>query len=97
MHSSQSDDGRRAMAAYRRQRELAFAAPAKLDYLEHLLHQHRDDRAILFTQDNATAYAVVASLPRPGHHPSDEGARAERDPRAASPQGRTARSPPRRC
>ena len=56
--SSQSDEGRRAMAAYRRQRALAFAPSAKLDYLEHLLHQHRADRAILFTQDNATAYAI---------------------------------------
>jgi len=58
MLSSRSDDGRRAMAAYRRQRELAFAATAKLEYLEHLLHQHRSDRAILFTQDNATAHLV---------------------------------------
>jgi superfamily II DNA or RNA helicase len=57
--SSQSAEGRRAMTAYRRQRELAFAPCAKLDYLEHLLHTHRVDRAILFTQDNATAYAVA--------------------------------------
>ncbi len=59
MLASQSAEGRRAMAAYRRQRELAFAPRAKLDYLEHLLHLHRRDRAILFTQDNATAYAVA--------------------------------------
>ncbi len=59
MLSSQSDEGRRAMAAYRRQRSLAFAPSAKLDYLDHLLHQHRADRAILFTQDNATAYAIA--------------------------------------
>ncbi len=58
MLSSRSPDGRRAMAAYRRQRELAFAAPAKLEYVELLLHVHRGDRAILFTQDNATAHAV---------------------------------------
>ena len=38
--------------------ELAFAAPAKLDYLEQLLLAHRADRAIIFTQDNATAYDV---------------------------------------
>ncbi len=50
--------GRRAMQAYRRQRELAFAAPAKLDYVALLLDRHRDDRMLLFTQDNATAYAV---------------------------------------
>jgi superfamily II DNA or RNA helicase len=58
MLSSRSPDGRRAMTAYRRQRELAVAAPAKLDYVELLLHVHRSDRAILFTQDNATAHAV---------------------------------------
>ena len=59
MHSSQSAEGRRAMAAYRRQRELAFAPSAKLEYLDHLLHLHGRDRAILFTQDNATAYAIA--------------------------------------
>ena len=58
MLSSQSEEGRRAMTAYRRQRALAFASSAKLDYLDHLLHLHRSDRAILFTQDNATAYAI---------------------------------------
>ncbi len=58
IQSSQSDQGRRAMKAYRRQRELAFGAPAKLDYVEHLLHEHRKDRTILFTQDNATCYEV---------------------------------------
>ena len=58
MHASRSADGRRAMAAYRRQRELAFTAPAKLAWLEHLLSVHARDRAIVFSQDNATAYAV---------------------------------------
>ena len=44
---------------YRTQRKLAFAASAKLDYLEHLLVRcTARDRAILFTQDNATAYEV---------------------------------------
>jgi superfamily II DNA or RNA helicase len=56
--SSRSAQGRRAMAAYRTQRRLAFAASAKLEYLEHLLFEHRRDRAILFTQDNATAYDI---------------------------------------
>ena len=58
MRSSRSAEGRRAMAAYRRQRELAFTAPAKLAWLEHLLSVHANDRAIVFTQDNATAYGV---------------------------------------
>ncbi len=56
--SAQSEEGRRAMRAYRRQRELAFAAPAKLDSLEYLLHDHRADRTIIFTQDNATAFLI---------------------------------------
>jgi superfamily II DNA or RNA helicase len=56
--SSQSDTGRRAFAAYRRQRGLALAAPGKLAFLARLLHQHRGDRTIVFTEDNATVYAI---------------------------------------
>jgi len=56
--SARGAAGRRAMQAYRRQRELALAAPAKLDYLEHLLHMHRRDLTLVFTQDNATAYEI---------------------------------------
>ena len=59
MLSARSNEGRRAMAAYRRQRAIAFAPAAKLDYLDHLLHLHRNDRAILFTEDNATAYTIA--------------------------------------
>src|SRR5262249_47195036 len=58
MLSSQSDAGRRAFAAYRRQRGLALAAPGKLAFLARLLHQHRGDRTIVFTEDNATVYAI---------------------------------------
>jgi len=58
MLAAQSAEGRRALAAHRRQRELAFAPSAKLEYLEHLMDSHRTDRAIVFTQDNATAYAI---------------------------------------
>ena len=58
MRAARSDEGRRALARYRRQREIAFTAPAKLDYVERLLYQHRHDRAIVFTQDNATVYLV---------------------------------------
>jgi superfamily II DNA or RNA helicase len=58
IRSSRTEEGRRAMQAYRRQREIAFAAPAKLDYVALLLDRHRADRTLLFTQDNATAYEV---------------------------------------
>jgi superfamily II DNA or RNA helicase len=56
--SSQSDAGRRAFAAYRRQKQLALAAPGKLLALARLLHMHRHDRTIVFTEDNATVYQI---------------------------------------
>lgn len=59
LHSSRSDEGRRAMRAYRRQRELAYCATAKLEYTDALLHHHRKERVLLFTQDNATAYGLA--------------------------------------
>ena len=39
--------------------EIAEHDGLPLAYLEHLLYRHREDRAILFTQDNATAYAIA--------------------------------------
>ncbi|HXS15757.1 MAG TPA: DEAD/DEAH box helicase family protein [Polyangiaceae bacterium] len=56
--SSRSSEGREAMLAFRRQRSLAFAATEKLRVLHELLHRHRSDRTIVFTQDNATVYEV---------------------------------------
>jgi len=60
--SSFSEKGRRAMKAYRRQKELAFRAPAKISYVEHLVYLHRHARVIVFTQDNETAYLLSRSL-----------------------------------
>jgi len=70
IRSSRSEAGRRAFAAYRRQREIAFTAPAKLDYLGRLLAQHRGDRTIVFTQDNATVYLLSRRflIPAITHH-----------------------------
>ena len=56
--SARSRDGREAMKAYQKQRALSFAAPSKLRYVEHLLWEHRRDKTLIFTQDNATAYTV---------------------------------------
>lgn len=58
IRSSLSAAGRRAMKAYQRQKHLAFAAPSKLDYVEHLLHRHRADRVLLFTERNSSAYEM---------------------------------------
>lgn len=56
--SSQSDAGRSAFLAYRKQRALALAAPGKIAVLARLLHTHRADRTIVFTEDNATVYQI---------------------------------------
>jgi superfamily II DNA or RNA helicase len=56
--SSQSDAGRRAFAAYRSQRALALAAPGKIAVLGRLLHQHRQGRTIVFTENNDTVYEI---------------------------------------
>jgi superfamily II DNA or RNA helicase len=58
MLSSQSDAGRRAFKSYRRQRALALCAPGKIDVLARLLHAHRADRTLVFTEDNATVYQI---------------------------------------
>jgi superfamily II DNA or RNA helicase len=59
MRASRTAAGVRALAAYRKQRELSLAPRAKLEHLERLLAFHRADRVLVFTQDNATAYAVA--------------------------------------
>lgn len=54
-----SPDGRAAFLAYREQKQIALAAPAKLQLLEHLLDHHRGDRVLIFTYDNATVYQIA--------------------------------------
>jgi len=54
-----SAEGRAAYVAYREQRSLALAAPAKLKVLERLLERHNGDRVIIFTNDNATVYTIA--------------------------------------
>ena len=56
--ASRSKQGRAALEAHREQRRLAHSAPSKLDYVESLLRRHQGERAIIFTNDNETAYAV---------------------------------------
>lgn len=54
-----SPEGREAFHAYREQRTLALAAPAKLNLLARLLDRHNGDRVIIFTHDNATVYTIA--------------------------------------
>ena len=54
-----STEGRQAYLAYREQRMLALAAPAKLSLLARLLERHNGDRVLIFTHDNATVYTIA--------------------------------------
>lgn len=54
-----SEPGQRALAAYRRSREITSYAQAKRAALSELLDRHRGARVLVFTSDNASAYAVA--------------------------------------
>ncbi|MBY0527280.1 MAG: DEAD/DEAH box helicase family protein [Gemmataceae bacterium] len=54
-----SPQGRAAFLAYREQKRISQAAPAKLRELETLLEQHRGHRVLVFTADNATVYQIA--------------------------------------
>lgn len=58
MRASRTESGQRALKAYRRQRELSMGARGKIETLAHLLQVHRQERTLIFTQDNATAYGI---------------------------------------
>lgn len=57
--SARSKEGKRAMEAFRKQREVAFSAQAKYEVVRKLLKKHECDRTILFTQDNAMALSLA--------------------------------------
>ncbi len=54
-----SPEGRAAFQAYREQKRISLAAPAKLQLLEQLLARHTQDRVLIFTYDNATVYNIA--------------------------------------
>jgi superfamily II DNA or RNA helicase len=58
MLCARSKEGRAAYAAYRMQKKLARASRAKLRQVWEILRRHKGERVILFTDDNATAYAI---------------------------------------
>jgi superfamily II DNA or RNA helicase len=56
--AAKTEQGRRALAAWQRVRQMLAFPEAKRRMLAHLLARHADSRVIVFTADNATAYAV---------------------------------------
>ena len=79
LSAHRSPEGREAFRAYREQRELALAAPAKLNLLARLLERHNGDRVLIFTHDNATVYKIARQFLVPGHHAPDQDQGAPRD------------------
>lgn len=57
--SCRSPEGAAAFRAFREQRQIAQAAPAKMQKLEELLTRHRGERTLIFTADNATVYRIA--------------------------------------
>jgi superfamily II DNA or RNA helicase len=56
--TNQSEEGRRALRAYRLQKRLALVHEAKMRRLYELLERHHDDRVIVFTNDNESVYNI---------------------------------------
>ncbi len=68
--AARDPQGRAALRAYREQRRLARASRAKLRVLWDLLRDHPGERALVFTDDNDTAYTIGRRfcLPVMTHH-----------------------------
>jgi superfamily II DNA or RNA helicase len=60
--ASRTPAGREALAAWRASRTVLAYPTAKRAALRDLLARHRDDRILVFTADNATAYAIAREL-----------------------------------
>ena len=56
--SARSEQGRRAMMAYRESKRIALGTDAKLRVLTALLGRHRRDRTLIFTAENEMVYRI---------------------------------------
>ncbi|MBJ6759682.1 DEAD/DEAH box helicase family protein [Myxococcaceae bacterium JPH2] len=60
--SQRSDEGRAAYQGYREQRRIALTSSGKLHALWRILVEHREDRVLVFTDDNETVYTLAHRL-----------------------------------
>ena len=58
MQSARSEDGRRAMKAYRNSKKIALGTDAKLRVLQDLLIRHKHDKVLIFTAENEMVYKI---------------------------------------
>ncbi|MCA1592869.1 MAG: hypothetical protein LC754_09515 [Acidobacteria bacterium] len=56
--SARSQEGRRAMMAYRESKRIALGTDSKLRVLAELLRRHRRDRVLIFTAENEMVYRI---------------------------------------
>ncbi len=56
--TNRSERGRKALRAYRTQKRLALVHEAKLEALFDLLVEHREERILIFTNDNDSVYTI---------------------------------------
>ncbi len=58
MQSARSEDGRRAMKAYRNSKKIALGTEAKFRVLQDLLLRHKRDKVLIFTHENDMVYRI---------------------------------------
>ncbi len=51
-------EGREALLAWRKAREIAFNARVKVDAVRYVLSRHRGEKTLIFSEDTATAYLI---------------------------------------
>jgi superfamily II DNA or RNA helicase len=60
--ASATHEGREALRTFHLSRQVVSTAAAKLELADHLLRRHADRRTLVFTADNAAAYALSRRL-----------------------------------
>ncbi|MGI9054183.1 MAG: DEAD/DEAH box helicase [Pyrinomonadaceae bacterium] len=58
IHTARSEEGRRAMKAYRNQKKIALGTDSKLRVLQDLLIKHKNDKTLIFTAENEMVYQI---------------------------------------
>ncbi len=58
IHSARSEEGRRAMKAYRNQKKISLGTDSKLRVLQDLLIRHKADKTLIFTAENEMVYQI---------------------------------------
>ena len=58
MLSARSEEGRRAMKAYRESKRIALGTDAKIRVLRDLLIRHKHDKVLIFTAENEMVYRI---------------------------------------